>query len=190
MTNKNLNKQAIGFIKSSIKNDIESYRDFLAGGVYILVNNELNRDSLADIVKKAVASNGQKWEEVKRVHNRRITQALTLAESRFGVLADKTPEEIRQYIIENGISSRYLDGLKDINKNQKTEKQDKPKNPEKQNKPESVALTVEEIDEVNEAILILDGLTAKQKESIKKHYESKGYFFTLELITKKAEKVA
>lgn len=109
------NGDALQLIKQSIATARESYKDFIAGGTYLVLHDEKGRDALADYVKSQFTDS--EWQDVKRQYNRKITACATLAKYRAPLLDNMTAREIREWLGVNNITAQVI---QDIEKAHKT----------------------------------------------------------------------
>lgn len=191
-TTNDTNDSAILMIRESIKNTKTAYRDFLAGAIYLIINDSGKVDSLRQIVR-AEYKNESEWQAVKRQYNRRIDNALTLATYRVGVYENKDVQTIRLLLDSDNVTTAYIDNLKNIHANQKNTKTTTP-NPVKtatlprvpqSDFDEGVTKTDENCDTpVLRAFKILKALTPAERIALKKYAESQGVDFNFnEIIT-------
>lgn len=193
----NENNDAVQKIKTAIQNSRDSYKDFLAGGIFILLHDAGGRDSLTRIVKTEYTDSD--WKIVERGYRRKIHACeVVIKYKKKAVYKKKTLEkmtvdEIRGFIDSLKLTAAIIDSYEKSEKKKSTTTANPVKTaglPIVPNKDfmQGVKSTDEDgvdLPEVNEdgespvlkIFNLLNGLDETQKVQLAKYAESKGYFF-------------
>ena len=190
------NNDAILLIKKAIANSRESYKDFIAGGVFLLIHDAGGRDSLNKIIKNEY--NDSEWESVRRGWIRKVNACVTLATYRVELLKNKTTQEIRDWLTQNNMTAATIESIESMHKNQKnkTTTPNPVKTPTLPRVPDSdFKEGVESTDsngdsDVKKAWDAIATLTAKERLQLIQYAESQGYKMTFEKITSQPVKIA
>lgn len=190
------NNDAILLIKKAIANSRESYKDFIAGGVFLLIHDAGGRDSLNKIIKNEY--NDSEWESVRRGWIRKVNACVTLATYRVELLKNKTTQEIRDWLTQNNMTAATIESIESMHKNQKnkTTTPNPVKTPTLPRVPDSdFKEGVESTDangdsDVKKAWDAIATLTAKERLQLIQYAESQGYRLTFEKIKSQPVKIA
>ena len=192
--------QAILMIKDAIDNGHKAFLKYLAGGIVILLNNDLKRDFLKDIIKKEVSE--EEWQAEKRQHNRRISSCYTLATRRSGWFSESmTPEEVFKKLESEKITASAILKIEEAYKNPEDKKTGKPEEagkpedkktgkPEEEKEKDPESAENDKADRITLALGIrwLKGLTIKEREKVTRAMLEAGYTFDFHKMTEEEKK--
>ena len=197
--------QAIRMIKDAIDNGHKAFLKYLAGGIVILLNNDLKREFLRDIVKKEVSED--EWKAEKRQHNRRISSCYTLATRRSGWFSESmSPEEVFKKLDSEKINASAILKIEESYKppkdntgkpesntgkpESKEPEEPESKEPEEPEEPDAESAENNKADKITLALGIrwLKGLTSKEVGKLERAMLESGYTFTFHKTTEEEKK--
>lgn len=155
---------AIALIKNSIKSTKDSYLDFLAGGIFLIIqSDDCDKNPLWSVIK----TNDLEWRDFERQYQRRVASCYTLATRRFSLFKGKTSEEIRKILVEKKFTASKILEIEKMYKDQKNKKTESDKS--KANESEEVES--EEVEKNGITGISLEKLVERLKDLSKSESE-------------------